>query len=38
MKSYSNILIMGKRGTGKTYLTTDILFHGIKQANTKTFI
>jgi Cdc6-like AAA superfamily ATPase len=27
MKSYSNILIIGKRGTGKTYLTTDILFH-----------
>ena len=27
MKSYSNILIMGKRETGKTYLTTDILFH-----------
>mgnify|MGYP001574429164 CR=1 FL=1 len=27
MKSYSNILIIGRRGTGKTFLTTDILFH-----------
>jgi len=27
MKSHSNILIIGRRGTGKTFLTTDILFH-----------
>jgi len=27
MSSYSNILIIGRRGTGKTFLTTDILFH-----------
>jgi KaiC/GvpD/RAD55 family RecA-like ATPase len=27
IKSRSKILIIGERGTGKTFLTTDILFH-----------